>query len=291
MERPRRLLLHAGTPKTGSTSLQFTLDRCHDALKAQGILYPRWYEEGSAVPKHQWIVASLRSTSRAEHYSRYIEQIRQEFCQGVHTVLLSTEGLFNHWWDFGKDAKRRLAELNDWARVQVLVFFREPLSFAVSLYKQSCCNPRSDVFCYGRDLSFEEMLNDDWFARHLDYAGFVEDCEAVFGPGSVIARKYEEGSVIAAVQQLLGVEGCDGDEQERRNVSLGFLGLELVRVINRFPIDPSRKRAAVACVREIESVVSMPGLEIPVGRAAKARVEAMSERSRAFLERRFSIRW
>lgn len=39
-------------------------------------------------------------------------------------------------------------------------------------------NPQVEhISCYGRDLSFAEVLEDPWFSEHLDYIGFVNECD------------------------------------------------------------------------------------------------------------------
>jgi hypothetical protein len=54
-----RIIFHAGTPKTGTTSLQLFMDRNRDALLDRGVLYPRAGVLPPPEPKHHWIVTSL----------------------------------------------------------------------------------------------------------------------------------------------------------------------------------------------------------------------------------------
>ena len=50
-----KLIIHAGTPKTGTTSLQTYLDKKQRKLRGKGILYPHNLENltNPSAPKHQ----------------------------------------------------------------------------------------------------------------------------------------------------------------------------------------------------------------------------------------------
>ncbi len=290
IEKPR-LLLHVGTPKTGTTSLQRLLDGCHEPLKARGILYPRLYLSNKDVPKHQWLVKWLMARNEAGDHADWFDAVRAQVDGRIHTVILSTEGVFNHWWDFPEAARDRLHDLNRWFQVDVLVFFREPLSFAVSLYKQACCNPRTEIRCYGRDLSFDEMLLDPWFARHLDYASFIESCERLFGRDAVMAVKYEERDVIETFARIFGMEEFRAEATERNNASLGHLGVSLVRKMNRYRLPPTTKKRLVRLVRSLEHRLGLASWPIHVSETARIKVAELSGRSRQVLAARFGITW
>ena len=185
----RRLILHAGTPKTGSSSLQYCLEQNRDWLRTQGIVYPR--ADGTVKPgQHQWLVGCLRAANE-EQFCQHLRADFQAMDARTHTFFLSHEGLFNHWWDFPPAAKSLLASLAQGFEVEVWVWFRDPESFANSYYRQNLANPRIErIPVYGRDLSFEEMLNDPWFAQHLDYLGFVREAQSIFGESAVRPMRY-----------------------------------------------------------------------------------------------------
>jgi len=56
--KKRRLILHAGTPKTGTSSLQLHLGSNRELLAEKGIYYPPPSE--TRMPKHQQLVGILR---------------------------------------------------------------------------------------------------------------------------------------------------------------------------------------------------------------------------------------
>ena len=56
-----KLIIHAGTPKTGTTSLQTYLHKKQRRLRNRGILYPHNIEklQNPTAPKHQWFEKNL----------------------------------------------------------------------------------------------------------------------------------------------------------------------------------------------------------------------------------------
>ena len=69
-----KLIIHAGTPKTGTTSLQTYLDKRQRKLRGKGILYPHNLEESQnpTAPKHQWFEKNLVTT----HLENFLENFK-----------------------------------------------------------------------------------------------------------------------------------------------------------------------------------------------------------------------
>ncbi len=197
-----KLILHVGTPKTGTTSVQVYLDKKQRKLRSKGVLYPNRFHNPNA-PKHQWFERNLVAAnieSLLDNFKDIINHVEEH----THTILLSSEGIYNNWWDFPEESKAILSELNGLFDVEVWVWFRDPLAFAESFYKQCLRNPQVDhISCYGRDLSFVEVLADPWFSQHLDYIGFVNECDELFGKASVKLFDCQKDTV-ATVIELLG---------------------------------------------------------------------------------------
>ncbi len=236
----RRLILHAGTPKTGTSSLQWHLGERREALAEQGFWYPEAEKKGE--PKHQRLVA-LSMCEDEPAFIEYCERSLQGMPDHIHSIILTTEGLFNHWRDFSPKAKARLRALASLFDVELCVWFREPESFAASLYMQYIKNPAptdSDTpqaGVYGRDIAFEEAMNDEWFRLHLDYPGFYFEAEALFGSGSVRPFLWC-GDTVESFMRRYGID-LPASNPPRRNPSLRKAGVDLMRLANRYRKDLS----------------------------------------------------
>ena len=254
--QPLKLIIHAGTPKTGSTSLQTYLDKNQRKLRGKGILYPHNIEtlQNSTAPKHQWFEKNLVTThleNFLENFKNIISQVKKD----THTIILSSEGIYNYWWDFPDESKDILSELGKLFEIEIWVWFREPLAFIESYYKQCIRNPKIENNpCYGKDLSFAEMLDIEWFTQHLNYQEFVTECRMLFGKNNVSVFEYK-GDVVQEVIQKLGLETPHDNPTPRQNKSLNSASIALLRMINRYDIKAKDKDILMPYLKEINEIL------------------------------------
>jgi len=251
-----KLIIHAGTPKTGTTSLQTYLSKKQRKLRGKGILYPHNLDklQNTNAPKHQWFEKNL-VTANVESFLENFKNIIAQVKQDTHTIILSSEGIYNYWWDFPDESKDMLKALGIHFDVEVWVWFREPLAFIESYYKQCIRNPQiKSNPCYGKDLSFAEMLNIKWFSQHLDYQGFVADCQFLFGENNVSVFEYQ-GDVVQEVIQKLGLSTPDDNPTPRQNKSLNSASITLLRTINSYNIKAKDKALLMPHLKEINRIL------------------------------------
>ena len=246
----RRLVLHGGAPKTGTSSLQWHLAENRAELSARGIWFPP--PTFSPEPKHQPLNAALRKGDIAGFVAG-VETALRDMPDDTHTVILTTEGIFNHWWDYPPEAKallRRLAALFDF---ELCLWLREPVAFAAALWRQYLLNPPTEgasAGVQGRDVALGEALEDDWFRRHLDCLGIFQEMELLFGKGRVRALPFAGDTVEEFLDEYdiapLAVP------PRRHNASLGRFGVGLARAVNRhIGHGPGRERA-LRCVELLD---------------------------------------
>lgn len=255
-KKPLKLIIHAGTPKTGTTSLQTYLDKRQRKLRGMGVLYPHNLEglQNPTAPKHQWFEKNLLSTHLAffiENFKNIVAQVKDD----THTVILSSEGIYNHWWDFSDESKYLLSELCKIFDTEIWVWFREPLGFIESYYKQCIRNPQVEHNpCYGKDLCFAQMLEIPWFSRHLDYQGFVTECRDVFAQDKVVVFAYG-ADVVQQVIEKLGLATPHDNPTPRKNSSLNSASIELLKVINRLDVGAKDKELLIPHLKEFDKLL------------------------------------
>ncbi len=246
------LILHAGTPKTATTSLQFFFDDHYDELLENGILYPKVYIDTPA-PKHQWLVGGLISNN-FQMLLQKIESSLESVEANTHTVIFSTEGIYNHWQDYNENAKAFLVLLSKYFNVKLWVWFREPVSFIDSLYRQYLKNPRvKGIECYGKDLSLNEMMEDDWFIGHLDYLGFLLDTQKMLGSENIEVFQLQ-GDIISQICIKLDLQ-IDTAQVKRKNLSLNNASISLLRIINQYTLSHEDKDTVVDYLYEVDKIL------------------------------------
>ncbi|HEV2362711.1 MAG TPA: hypothetical protein VGS12_00785 [Caulobacteraceae bacterium] len=281
-----KIVLHAGAPKTGTSSLQYFLHAQREALLERGVLYPRSGIAARGEPKHQWMVDQLMRPA-ADQFAPLFESAVSEARDDTHTVLLSSEGLFNHWWDFSPAGRAALKALKERYPVEAWVFFRDPIAFIRSDYIEKLKAPKWRIACYGRDLSINHMLDDPWFARHLDYIGFVRDVETVLGAGAVRPFPHT-GDTIGAVLGALGVDDLTADAQ-RRNRTMGAFGVAVLRRLNRLELSPGRKRKAVELIMRLDGLAGGESRPLILDGKTRKRVLALAAESIAALRADYGL--
>ena len=274
----RRLVLHGGMPKTGTSSLQWYLSENRPTLAASGFWYPA--STYPLEPKHQPLSATLR-TGDISGFARYVESALHDMPDNTHTVILSTEGISNHWWDYppeGRSALRRLAALFDF---ELCLWFREPVSFAAAFWAQSLINPPTaakHAMINGCDVSLSEAMENDWFRRHFDYFGLWKEAGLLFGKSRVRALSFQ-GDTIATFLDEYNIPVLPLVPM-RRNVTLGRLGTTLVRLVNRSAFTVDGRRRVLRWISRLDRLVGVL--------AGKLRV---STQERALIERESGPNW
>ena len=255
-KQPLKLIIHAGTPKTGTTSLQTYLDKKQRKLRSQGILYPHNIKsiQNPTAPKHQWFEKNLVSM----HLDNFFENIKNIISQvkyDTHTIIISSEGIYNYWWDFPNESKEILQALGTLFDVELWIWFREPVAFIESYYKQCIRNPQVEGNpCYGKDLSFAEMLEIKWFSQHLNYQGFVTECQEIFGVNNVSAYEYK-GDVVQELIQKLNWTTPHDNPTPRQNQSLNSASIALLKTINQYDIKAKDKALLIPHLKEINEIL------------------------------------
>lgn len=169
-----KLILHAGTHKTGTTAIQAFCAANRDALAKQGLFYPTLPLHGKkAVQQHHDIAHALAEKSQRltiKTASKLVGNWAQELQGTDTTLLLSAEPL---WRQFGASgpchegsvdqedqwlAERRayllkLADVLKGFDATVVLVFRNPIDFIQSLYIENI-NTRS----HGMNEGFAEYL-------------------------------------------------------------------------------------------------------------------------------------
>lgn len=235
------IVLHIGSGKTGTSSIQGLLSQNRKRLAAVGTLYPK--TPGRA--RHARLSLSVRPTKTLGNLPAWRrlgnpdpEEFRQEFQSllfqeiddaGLSRVLLSDEGLFGLPDRSLSDLARLMARIG--SSVRVLVYLRRQDDHLVSHYQQ--------VVKVGETRRLTERIQQVDYSRIHDYHARLRSWRSMVEPDLLVIRRFEpdrfvEGSLYQDFLDAAAIPvRADSLKQAgSRNESLDAEAVELLRIVN-----------------------------------------------------------
>lgn len=244
-----RAVVHIGTEKTGSTSIQSLLRGNRRALGRHGFATSRQLGARSqialavvALPDDtRWRAHRVLGLETAEDVQRFRDDRRaaleRELAGRAGTLLLSCEQLSKLPPD-----PANVRRLTDWldglvSEVRVLVYLRRQDSLLVSLYSQALKSGRTAPLSVPDEMAAGP-------GSKFDYAATLSRWADVVGEQNVSARVFERsalvgGDVIDDYLDVIGMDGADLTLPDRKNPRLDAHGAEYLRLFNRHVPDRS----------------------------------------------------
>jgi hypothetical protein len=262
-----RLIIHAGTPKTGTTSLQYYLKEISEELKRNGFLYVE-YNCDIDSPKHQWIVTSMMGNDDL-CFATNITSISSQIDSNTHTIILSCEGIFNHWQDFPNNSKNFLYTLQKHFNTELWIWFREPISFIESYYIQTIKNQKNNnTPCFGKNISLDKMLMDEWFTYHLNYTSFIQDIKLIIN--NIKVFEYKTGSTIIDFMKALNFNACK-EKNKTENTSLSLISIFLIRLINFINFENDKRNELILKISNSQKYL-LRSIKYSISKKAKLKI-------------------
>lgn len=275
---PLDLVLHIGSGKTGTSSIQTFLHRNRDRLAELGYLYPRTpgptrhIRLGLSIQPDDALDGLInwhrQNTSSPEAFRRSFRRrlLREIDESGLSRVLLSDEALYGS----PKEALRRLGEFVDQiaGSLRLVVYLRRQDDHLVSRYQQ--------VVKVGEVKRLAEWTRAFDLANPYDYNRRLRTWERLVEPDEFVVRRFErdslvEGSLFQDFLEAVGIE-ARADEMAQaptRNTSLDAETVEFLRIFNLYRVEDEGARAGMidnrAFVAELAEHSTGPVLTLPTG--------------------------
>lgn len=232
----KKLYLHIGMGKTGTTALQSFFWNNRRSLQKNGIEYPSVGCTSNAhhllSPHHPEFLHGWKFLS-VDHWAPKLSRSRFD------TVLVSSELMSS-----ADEAKVRkfCAQVSAWFDLYIVVYLRRQDDLIMASYNQQI-----KAGTQKRHLSAIYPKQADKYNYFRILAPWIDSV----APGRVIVRPYEKDQFYSAdlrrdfMHHVLGLEVDDSYElsSEDSNPSLGYLAGEFKRLINLVAPDPNRNTA------------------------------------------------
>ena len=198
----KRIVIHVGYSKCGSTTLQETLKAHHELLLKEGFLFPVIVADNPSWMRFFWEKALPISYDAALLKYRkltFLEKLEREVRKTkAHTVILSDEGLISLSDSSLEEMKQYLLrEFSDYD-IHIVAIVREPLAFFASRCQQYIAEryfTRRDMneFLEGRDIINGESRADNMAMNPAKiYSVNLDRYRRVFG--NITILKFEDAA-------------------------------------------------------------------------------------------------
>jgi hypothetical protein len=239
---PVDLVLHIGTGKTGTSSIQYFLDQNRELLADLGLLYPkspgtrRHTRLGLYIRPDNMLNETLswhrqRFSSPTAFRRAFRRRLFNEMSEaGLSRLLFSDEALYGS----PNQALRRLKRFTDRIarNVRLVVYLRRQDDHMVSRYQQVVKAAEETRTLQQRTRELEMSATYDYYARLRTWARLVQ-------PDELVVRRFErdafvDGSLHQDFFDAAGIEArADEMKQvEHVNESLDAEAVELLRILN-----------------------------------------------------------
>jgi len=275
LSTPVDVVLHIGTGKTGTSSLQFFFRDNRHHLAERGYLYPR--TPGNA--RHGRLVLFASPDDELASYAHWPRQpqsdpatfrrvfrrrlLREIEEAGLPRVLMSDEELYKA----SVPTLRRLGRFTGRIarELRVICYLRRQDDHMVSRYQQ------------GVKTGWVSRL-DAWSRQDMsdlyDYAGRLEQHQQLLSPHTMVVRRFEQGAFVdgSLHQDFLDAAGIDARAAEMvhtvdRNKSLDAESVEFLRLLNLHRVENEGATPGLvdnrALVPRLAAVSTGPTLTLP----------------------------
>lgn len=264
----QRLVLHIGTEKTGTSTIQRFLHSNRDRLLADGWTLPRSLGEpdqrqlAALCNDDAFVDAFLRRRGLADSRMRskarrtWSDAFAKELAAATTlNMVISSEHLSSRLFTPTEMERVRQFLTPHFERIDIVVLLRDPLAAALSLvstqvqtgYTRGSLPPPPTTWGEGNDRSWISVC---------DHRQTLQRWEAAF-PGRLTVRLFERdglagGSILTEMRTILGLRNTsEYTEPARTNESLSANGIALLAALNaRIPMfvdgQPNRYRGELS---------------------------------------------
>lgn len=256
------LYIHVGTPKTGTSAIQFFCNRNRKVLKEKGFSYPHlgFQFPGIGVNRNGHFM-NRRETDEnkkrlhekeAENIQIGMEKLQKQF-EKYPNVILSDEQFWNNkemstekWAEY----RQKFADMG--VDLKLIVYLRRQDLLIQSYWAQQVKETMT--------MSFKQYIDKGKYNYFkLDYYKRLNEMAEAVGKENIIVRVYEKqqyygGNITSDFLHVLGLELTEEYAKPDNVVNTSLEGscLEVKRLLNNSPIYKSKKNFLVPLLTEVQ---------------------------------------
>lgn len=252
------LYLHIGTPKTGTSAIQYFMAKNRRILKRAGYCYPDFGIRFPGIGKNRnghFLVRKIYDKEKNNLVDKESELVAE--CMGkvsrlvkkYPNIVLSDEAIWHHARkkkNFWENLKEGLNEKK--INLKVVVFLRRQDLFVQSYWAQQVKETST--------ASFDEYLTVKLKHLMLDYYDCLNKIANVVGRENIIVEVYEkQNSAIPDFMKAINLKITDKYKNADvfNNTSLSGICLEVKRMLNNMPEYKEKNSFIVPLLKDIQT--------------------------------------
>ena len=278
----KRVILHVGLGKTGTSTIQSTLADNRAALAALGVSYPggevahhdllaRIHQQGA---RHFWFLnRAMGPDAAVAAADTQMDALTQAAQAGTPVIVLSSEYFQNLKAPQFADLDAQVSALG--YQLETLCFMREPVALTASRVGQAV---KMGTF------RIDDLLERSYQALALTH---LRSALSALGRDRVHLRKMEEAQATGLTRALLQVAGVAAPaslQDQRQNTGLTRAAIYFLDAVNA--IDNAQRKLAQKMMPQAEAMAG-PRFDLPPDIARRIAAEARPEQE--WLQRRMGL--
>jgi len=246
--KKRRMYLHVGLHKTGTTAIQDFLFLNRDKLLSQGYLYPitEFHPLGQQRVAYAFNgeVNPHLDQSKVSQNEELFEKLTQVISQDNYQVLIVSSENFTP--SGNKSVLKKIKHFFCEFDIKIVFYLRRQDSYKESLYREHIKLPNSETVSFKR-------FNVPYV---LDYEKRLKPWVDVFGEQNIIVRSYdqlisEKADVINDFCEIIGLDISQYEKPKKNsNSTISNIAMELIRALNSLDIDHIERGRVNIAVRK-----------------------------------------
>lgn len=240
--RFKRIYLHIGCEKTGSTSIQEYMDKNRKINYVKhSVYYPYTLGNANHTKLGIYVCNSNKNLWRfvnqdVSDLDQFRSDLKKELFKELSSIKSDYLVLSNEWLHprvKEKDEFNRLKDLlNHYTDdIRIILYLRRQDKLALSLYSTALKGGGCNEFC------FPNILSDKNLPYFYDFLSIYNNWVECFGADSVLLRAFDKkklvgNDIVSDFLDVLGIRLFDSDLKPKSNKSLSDEGVALMRSFN-----------------------------------------------------------
>ena len=238
INKKKRVYLHIGTHKTGTTTIQKKLKEYKRDLAKEGFSV-------IAIPNKLKGLMTISDHEEISFYSELLSDVVGKENDNEQNIIISWEGFSGNYYN-GYNNSNLIAEVvkncfpTELYDVNVIIYLRAQDSFIESLYTQE--------IHAGGDCNFHEFCSTLNIYNDFDWANLISSYTGEFGKANVIVKAYSRerlqkvGGLLFEFSQIINSHVLQSvSEIKNENVGFNRGALELARKVNK-DLNPTQRK-------------------------------------------------